>query len=90
MIPAKFVTPDARTLASLVGMGVIPTIIGHTLNQVMSRRVSPVWVSLMSPGETLIALLLGFVVLNQPIHSHELFGGLFILLGAAATSWSET
>lgn len=86
----KLILPSVHIFFTLVGIAVIPTVLGHTLNQIISRRAHPIWISLMSPGETLFALFFGFVFLNQTISSFELIGGFFILVGAGITAWSES
>lgn len=80
---------DFRTWLAVFGMAFIPTILGHTLNQVVSRRAHPVWVSLMSPGETLMALMIGYVFLGQSLRVYDLWGGLLILFGVGFTLHSE-
>jgi drug/metabolite transporter (DMT)-like permease len=67
----------------------IPTIGGHTLSQIVSRRAHPIWVSLMSPGETLMSLLIGFLFLGQNLGIHELLGGTLILAGAGCAIAGE-
>lgn len=81
--------PQFRTFVVLVAVGIIPTTLGHTINQIVSRVAHPVWVSLMSPGETLVALLLGYVFLGQTLRSFDVAGGLFILCGVLLVVWGE-
>ncbi|MGE4231758.1 MAG: DMT family transporter [Bacteriovoracia bacterium] len=85
----QFQMPSLRVFGALVAVGFIPTILGHTLNQIVSRAANPVWISLMSPGETLTALLLGFVFLGQGISNFDLAGGAFILSGVFISAYSE-
>ena len=81
--------PSPKTFLGLIALGFIPTILGHTLSQIVSRRAHPIWVSLMSPGETLMSLLIGVLFLNQSLSSFELWGGLLIALGVGIAIYGE-
>ncbi len=72
---------DAKVWGALIAMGLIPTLLGHSLSQILSRRVHPIWISLMSPGETLMSLLIGWVFLNQSLRPVDQLGGLLIGAG---------
>ncbi len=85
-----FVLPDGRSLLALIAMGLIPTLLGHTLSQVVSRKAHPIWVSLMSPGETVFALLIGALFLNQTMGRYEASGSILILFGVLLAAYSET
>lgn len=82
-------SPDLRLILAVAASGLIPTIGGHTLSQIVSRRAHPIWVSLMSPGETLMSLLIGFLFLGQNLGIHELLGGTLILAGAGCAIAGE-
>lgn len=82
--------PTFSALLALVGLGVIPTLIAHTVNQMVSRKAHPIWVSLMSPGETIVALVLGVFFMNQRLQGFEAMGGTMIFLGMVVTTWSES
>ncbi len=88
--PVPPVFTSWTTWAGVLALGLIPTILGHTLSQIVSRRAHPIWVSLMSPGETLMSLLIGFAFLNQKPSSHELIGGLMILFGVGIALYGES
>jgi drug/metabolite transporter (DMT)-like permease len=45
--------PPLRSLLFVVALGLVPTLVGHTLVQSAARHVSPAIVALVSPGETL-------------------------------------
>lgn len=85
----SFVVPTGKVVLALIASGLIPTLIGHTLNQIVSRKAHPIWVSLMSPGETLIALLIGYLFLEQSIRTVDVIGGVFILFGVVLAIWGE-
>ncbi len=70
-----------RSWLAMAGLGLIPTICGHTLVQAAARRLSPAIVGLVSPGETLFALLIGIAVLGIWPRPHELVGCALILAG---------
>ena len=86
-VPFTFLT--GRTFMALVAMGLIPTVLGHTISQIVSRKAHPIWVSLMSPGETLITLLLGYIFFDQRMGVFEVVGGFFILFGVLMSVYSE-
>lgn len=71
----------ATSWAAMVGLGLVPTICGHTLVQLAARRLPPATVGLVSPGETLFALLIGIAVLGLWPQPHELVGCAMILAG---------
>ena len=88
--PAPALAPTLSTALGLIALGFIPTIVGHTLSQIVSRRAHPIWVSLMSPGETLMSLLIGFLFLNQNPASTDLSGGALIALGVGIAIYGES
>lgn len=76
-------------VAAVIAAGLIPTVLGHTLSQIVSRTAHPVWVSLMSPGETVCALMLGYVFLGQSMSGFEGLGAGLILMGVGLTAFGE-
>lgn len=79
---SRSVVPNLSAVWAVLALGLAPTLIGHTMSQVASRKLPPVWVALMSPGEALGSLMIGiFLFKTMPSHQ-EAFGGLLILLGA--------
>lgn len=73
---------SVKTLTALFALGLIPTLIGHTLIQMAARTVSPVWVALASPGETLGAVLIGFFAFGSAPTFLEMMGGVAVIAGA--------
>lgn len=71
----------ATSWLAMAGLALIPTICGHTLVQAAARRLPPATVGLVSPGETLFALLIGTVFLGLWPQPRELAGCALILAG---------
>jgi drug/metabolite transporter (DMT)-like permease len=88
--PRPELAPSSGTFFGLLALGFIPTILGHTLSQIVSRRAHPIWVSLMSPGETLMSLVIGVLFLNQALSSFELWGGFLIAIGVGIAIYGES
>lgn len=74
----------ASSYLVVVALGLVPTLVGHTLLQRSARHLSPSLVALASPGETVGAVLLG-VVLGQIPTATEWTGAAIIVLGSALT-----
>ena len=68
----------------VVALGLVPTLLGHTLVQRAARRVSPSVVALVAPGETVGAILIGAVTGHAPTRL-EWAGAAVIVLGAGVT-----
>ncbi len=81
---APLVVPPLASSAwvFVVLLGVVPTLIGHTLVQVAARRVPPAVVALVSPGETVGSLAIGAVLLQASPTPREAAGVVVVLLGA--------
>lgn len=74
--------PRAEPALAVLAMGLIPTLIGHTLLQRVARRAPPVLVALVSPGETVGSLAIGALVLNTTPTAREAMGCALVLVGA--------
>jgi len=72
-----------HSLAWILAIGLVPTVIGHTMVQAAARRLSPAVVALVSPGETLGAIAIGVVALGVVPTATELAGAVVIVSGAA-------
>jgi drug/metabolite transporter (DMT)-like permease len=85
--PAAFTAPawppPAHALVAVAALGIIPTVIGHTMVQTASRTLSPAVVALVCPGETLGGIAIGAAVLGAVPTRVELLGAAIILAGAA-------
>jgi drug/metabolite transporter (DMT)-like permease len=74
--------PAPRPAAAVLGMALIPTLIGHTLVQRIARRAPPVLVALVSPGETVGSLAIGALLMSSAPTSREAAGCALVLAGA--------
>jgi drug/metabolite transporter (DMT)-like permease len=74
----------ASTWFGVALLGLVPTLVGHTLVQRAAGRVSPSLVGLVSPGETVGAILLGAAMGRIPTPA-EWIGAAVIVAGAAVT-----
>jgi drug/metabolite transporter (DMT)-like permease len=87
-VPAQGMpAPPAMTWGAIALLGLVPTLIGHTLVQNASRRVSPSLVALVSPGETVGSLAIGALLLRTWPSEVETLGAVLILAGA---TWAVT
>ncbi|MGH7294720.1 MAG: DMT family transporter, partial [Polyangiaceae bacterium] len=74
----------AATWAGVAALGLVPTLVGHTLTQRAARRLSPSLVALVSPGETVGAILIGTATGRAPT-AVEWTGAAVIVLGTVVT-----
>jgi drug/metabolite transporter (DMT)-like permease len=82
-------TPSARSALSVLGLALVPTLIGHTLVQRAARVAPPVLVALVSPGETLGAIAIGAVMMGAAPTKREAVGAAIVLLGATLAILSQ-
>jgi drug/metabolite transporter (DMT)-like permease len=75
-------TAPLSSWTAVVALGLVPTLIGHTLVQSAARRVSPAIVALVSPGETVGSLAIGAALLGAWPSVREAAGAALILAGA--------
>jgi drug/metabolite transporter (DMT)-like permease len=74
--------PDAPAALAVVGLALVPTLIGHTLMQLAARRAPPALVALVSPGETLGSLAIGALFMGAAPSTREALGAALVLAGA--------
>ena len=74
----------ASTWLGVAALGLVPTLIGHTLVQRAARHVSPSLVALASPGETVGAILIGAALGHMPTPI-EWTGAVIVVAGAVVT-----
>jgi len=72
----------APSVWAVVALGLVPTLVGHTLVQGAARRLSPAIVGLVSPGETLGSLAIGAAWLGTRPSAREGLGAALVVLGA--------
>ncbi|HEY8079510.1 MAG TPA: DMT family transporter [Labilithrix sp.] len=83
-IPAALAapSPSSKALAALAGLGLLPTLVGHTLLQISARRAGPVLAALISPGETVGSLLIATLLMGAAPSAREAAGTALVLAGA--------
>jgi drug/metabolite transporter (DMT)-like permease len=83
--------PPGRTLVVVVAMGLVPTLVGHTLVQRAARHVPPAVVALVPPGETVGSIAIGAGLLHAWPTTREWMGAAIVLAGVVvASSWRST
>jgi drug/metabolite transporter (DMT)-like permease len=83
-IGQPFSTAPTSTWVAVLLLGLVPTLVGHTLLQLGSRRISPSLVALVSPGETVGSLAIGAVALHTWPSGREGLGAVLVVAGATA------
>ncbi len=78
--------PSARTFGFVVLMGLVPTLVGHTLVQRLARRLSPSVVALIPAGETVGSIAIAAVAQAVVPTRIEWLGTAAILAGAILVS----
>jgi drug/metabolite transporter (DMT)-like permease len=74
--------PPSRSLQAVLGLALIPTLIGHTLVQRAARHAPPVLVALVCPGETIGGIAIGAIAMGTLPTAREGVGTVLILIGA--------
>lgn len=74
---------DATTWWALAGMAVVSQLIGHSGYNWSLRHLSPLFVSVVSVGEPVLASMLGWWLLGEELDWRTGAGGLLILAGIA-------
>jgi drug/metabolite transporter (DMT)-like permease len=74
---------DSTTWWALAGMAVVSQLIGHSGYNWSLRHLNPLFVSVVSVGEPVLASLLGWWLLHEPLDWRTGAGGLLILAGIA-------
>jgi len=77
---------DATTWWALGGMAVISQLIGHSGYNWSLRHLNPLFVSVVSVGEPVLASMLGWWLLGEQLDWRTAAGGLLILGGIALGS----
>ena len=75
-------TPPAASWLAMLGVAIVPTMIGHTAVQTAARTLPPATVALVSPGETLGGLAISLVLLHATPRPLEWAGAAIILAGS--------
>jgi drug/metabolite transporter (DMT)-like permease len=74
--------PAPTTWVAVVLLGLVPTLVGHTLVQRAARTAPPAMVALTSPGETVGSLAIGALFLGRSPSPVEALGALLVVSGA--------
>jgi len=74
--------PPASAWLGVVALGLVPTLVGHTLLQRGARHLPPSLVALVSPGETVGSILIGAAMSRAPTPVEWAGAGL-VVLGAS-------
>lgn len=74
---------DARTWWALAGMAFVSQLVGHSGYNWSLRHLNPLFVSVVSVGEPVLASALGWWLLGEQLDSRTGAGGLLILAGIA-------
>lgn len=80
--PGTTRSPPLGSWLPILGVALIPTLIGHTAVQTAARTLPPATVALVSPGETLGGIVIGLVALRATPKPLEIAGALLILSGS--------
>jgi drug/metabolite transporter (DMT)-like permease len=62
-------------------LGIVPTLIGHTIFSYSIKFVSPTIIASIPLGEPIIASILAFILFNEGISSNVFGGGVVIGIG---------
>ena len=73
--------PQRASLA-ILGLALIPTLLGHTAIQAASRVLSPSIVALVSPGESVLGIAIAALMLGARPTAIEAMGAIVIVAGA--------
>lgn len=74
--------PPSGSWIAILGVALIPTLIGHTSVQTAARSLPPATVALVSPGETLGGVVIGIALMGERPKGVEIAGAAIILAGA--------
>ncbi|MBX3226591.1 MAG: DMT family transporter [Labilithrix sp.] len=74
--------PDAKPALAVLGLALVPTLVGHTIVQRAARTAPPALVALVCPGETLGAIAIGAIVMGAAPSPREALGAAIVLAGA--------
>ncbi len=71
-----------RSYIAMVALGLVPTLIGHTLVQRAARHAPPVLVALVCPGETVLSIAIGIALMHTLPSKNEAIGTVVVIAGA--------
>jgi drug/metabolite transporter (DMT)-like permease len=74
---------DARTWWALAGMAAVSQLVGHSGYNWSLRHLNPLFVAVVSVGEPVLASMLAWWLLGEPLEPRTGAGGLLVLAGIA-------
>lgn len=74
--------PPAHAWIAMIAMGLVPTVLGHTAVQTAARTLPPTTVALVSPMETVGAIVIGVAAFGTAPKPLEWAGAAVILAGS--------
>ena len=74
--------PSLRAAGAMIGLALVPTLIGHTIVQRAARHAPPALVALVCPGETVGSIAIGALFMGASPSLREGIGAAIVLLGA--------
>ena len=82
-------TPSTDASLAMLGLALIPTLVGHTIVQRAARVAPPALVALVCPGETLGAIAIGAAFMRTPPTLREGIGAAIVLGGAVLAIFGQ-
>ena len=87
-VPAALAShPPTTTWLAVLALGLVPTLVGHTLLQNAARTVPPAVVAMVSPGETVGSLAIGALLMGTAPSPREAVGAAIVIAGATLAIW---
>ncbi len=71
----------------LILLGIVPTVIGHTIFYYSVKFIQPTIVAAVPLGEPLVASLLGWIILAEAVPGNTIGGGIITLTGLFLIVW---
>ncbi|WP_231703993.1 DMT family transporter [Cochlodiniinecator piscidefendens] len=81
------VLPDASTSAALLFLGLVPTAAANLLRVLVIRSAGPTFMSLVNYQVPVWSVVLGALILSEPLPSSLVFALVLILSGVALSQW---
>ncbi|MBX3189442.1 MAG: DMT family transporter [Labilithrix sp.] len=82
VLAARAGAPATKPALAVLGLALVPTLVGHSLVQLVARRAPPVLVALVCPGETIGSLAIGAALMSAAPTAREAVGCAIVLAGA--------
>ncbi len=88
-VPAALGAPGlpASSWLAVLALGLVPTLVGHTLLQSAARSAPPAIVAMASPGETVGSLAIGALAMGAAPSPREAMGAALVVAGATLAIW---